>query len=399
MSKKEMLQSGFNRIQSLNTHFKPVTKTRSDEQNSGSELTAESVATQIEASLRSTTVVDSVPKTDTVQNAQCTQETVSVRDTVKANFTQVPNWILRTYGLFTDPTDFMVYLHLFTFSYGFNKNRASMSQTQLMSFTSCSKNCIKRSLDRLEKQGLIEQWEDFEHGRVSRVWKVNLPKDPKGTKKTESKSNTVQIKQSPEQTDSVSKIDTPTVSNLDTTQYIKQINLKHTLPESLNNYFENLKPERKRVQEARAFEELLREFSTEQIESAFLFIQKHGIGEHKEKPHSPMAYLGVAMGSVLSKLPKITPITHSRAQSRIAEEQDKALLERKDEEARYSTAVDEFQKSFKTTSEKELFFQSFSKNHPYLNPAGEVIKRIAILEWYKDFLLNFNQLPGSNVVV
>ncbi|MCM0604462.1 MAG: helix-turn-helix domain-containing protein [Xanthomonadaceae bacterium] len=369
MSKKELLQSGFNRIQNLSTHFKPVVKTRSDEQNGSTEPITQSVATQIEESLRSTTIDDSVSETDTVQNIQCTEQTVSIRDTVKSNFTQVPNWILRAYGLFTDPTDFMVYLHLFTFSYGFNKTRASMSQTQLMGFTGCSKNCIKRSLDRLEKQGLIEQWEDFEHGRVSRVWKVNLPKDPKGSKKTESKSNTVQTGQSPALTDSVSKTDTPTVSNLDTTQYIKQINPKHTLPESLNNYFLNLKPERKLNQEQRAFEELLREFSLEQIESAFLHIQKHGIGEHREKPHSPMGYLAVAMESVLEKTQK------SIKQKLIPVEQKNTV---ETEDTSYEAAKVIFQETFKTEEDQKQFFNEFSKKYPYLSPDGDVLKRLAI---------------------
>lgn len=387
MSKKDILQSGFNRIQNLNTHFKPVTKTRLDEQNSGLQTTSESVATQIEESLRSTTVEGSVSEINTVQNVQCTEQTVSIRDTLKSNFTQVPNWILRTYGLFTDPTDFMVYLHLFTFSYGFNKNRASMSQSQLMNFTNTSKNCIKRSLDRLEKQGLIEQWEDFEHGRVSRVWKVNLPKDPKGSKKTESKSHTVQTGQCPSLTDSVSKTDTPTVSNLDTTQYIKQINPKHTLPESLKIYFENLKPEKKRIQEERVFEELLGEFSAEQIESAFMYIQKHGIGEHKEKPHSPMAYLGLAIGSVLKKNRLFKKINHNDKESKLVLIKE----ETNNDEERYKVAKIAFQKKMTNEQAQNNFFESFSKQFPYLSPKGEVLKRMAIIDWYINQHLDHKQ--------
>ncbi|MCM0606944.1 MAG: hypothetical protein KA715_12715 [Xanthomonadaceae bacterium] len=217
---------------------------------------------------------------------------------------------------------------------------------------------------------------------------MNIPKDPKGSKKTVSNSDTVQNGQSPELTDSVSKTDTLTVSNLDTTQYNKQINLKHTLPESLKVYFENLKPERKRKQEEGAFKELTREFSVVQIESALLHIQKHGIGEHKEKPHSPMAYLAVAMESILKKLPKTT--NQSKPQDTTISK-NKTTEQENEEKAHYEKAILEFQSSFKTIEDQDSYFKSYSKNLPFLNSSGEVFKRIAILEWYKTYDLKVGQ--------
>mgnify|MGYP000470228514 CR=1 FL=1 len=122
------------------------------------------------------TETDSAP--DTVDPEPRQKRTVSRMDTVGAGrgqersvrpagaFTAVTHDLLRGEAKFREPLDFMVYMHLYTYSYGFGRQTADMSQSQLERFTAASKNTIKRSLERLVKDGWIKMVEDFECARI-----------------------------------------------------------------------------------------------------------------------------------------------------------------------------------------------------------------------------------------
>jgi hypothetical protein len=168
---------------------------------------------------------------DAVQDEVCEKRTVSKSNTgpneqtatksrVAGGFTAVPHSLLRGEAKFRDPIDFMVYMHLFTYSHGFNRQTADMSQSQLERFSGVAKNTIKRSLDRLAKDGWIKMVEDYESARMSRKWRVFTPEErrggPKGGKKSTGSSADPDLgEQGPTQTVDLSNLDAQTVSRVD----------------------------------------------------------------------------------------------------------------------------------------------------------------------------------------
>ncbi len=259
---------------------------------------------------------ESVSKTDSVQIEQGSKQTVSKMDTVQngpspakvvGGFTAVPHPLLRGESPFEEPIDFMIFMHLFTYSHGFGRDTATMGQAQLERFTGSGKNTVKRSLDRLQRAGWIKCIEEYEHSRMSRKWRVKNP--PESKLKTLSKSDSVQNEQGPERTQGVSKMDTVTVSILDpflertpkeTTK--NSFSLKTV---SLQKYFSELRPAGKRDREWQDFQGLLKDYSEAQVAQCFETLRDHGVGgpgTRHEPCHSPMAYLGVAMAEVLARI-------------------------------------------------------------------------------------------------
>lgn len=101
-----------------------------------------------------------------------------------------------------------------------------MGLSQLERFTGVSRNAVKRSLDRLIEQGWIKMVEEYERSRVTRKWKVKRIEATTAPFLTESKMNTVQNEQSPNQTLLVSKMDPVPGSKMDT--YRESINKENT---------------------------------------------------------------------------------------------------------------------------------------------------------------------------
>lgn len=74
--------------------------------------------------------------------------------------------------------------------------------------------------------------------------------------------------------------------------------------EKLRKYLAELKPERKRDEEFRNFQNLGKDYSEDEISLCFEFLQKHGSLKTNEPCHSPMAYLLRAMNEVLQEASK-----------------------------------------------------------------------------------------------
>jgi hypothetical protein len=193
-----------------------------------SETESKADTVQTEQSQAAKTVQDgpfeneTVATVDTVQIEPCPELTESAVDSLAAGFTRVPHSLLRGEGRFEDPLDFMVYLHLFTFSHGFGRKDAYMSQAQLEKFTGAAKNTVKRSLDRLRARGWIKCVEEYERAQMARKWRVLVPEERSGrsglggSKKPGSKADSGRNEQSPERTGTLSAVDTPALSKMDT---------------------------------------------------------------------------------------------------------------------------------------------------------------------------------------
>ncbi|MGK5086615.1 helix-turn-helix domain-containing protein [Bdellovibrionota bacterium FG-2] len=367
-------------------------------------------------------IEESLSTTDTLSSPQCSEMTVSTANSVQAkpssehttvsklntvpdaiasrpverlqgNFTQVPNTLLRTAGMFEDPFDFMIYLLLYSYSYGFGRDTASMSQSQIENFAGVSKNRVKRSLDRLIKQRWIKRIGEFERSRVSRKWRVFAPEErnpgPKKSNSTVASAHTVQNAQSPQQTPTVFAADTVTLSTTDT---FKERGSKNSfsnkalsaISENLNllEYFDGLKPMRKRESELKAFEELQGDFSDVEIANCLSHLQCKGL-PGRDACHSPMTYLARAMGNVL-------PVVKSNqeAQRRTAENAAKIELQKQKDaaiEARERSEWEEkeraFVEAFPEQREQEEAVVGFCVQNGFFTTKGQAARIFAIGAW------------------
>jgi len=241
--------------------------------------------------------------------------------------------------MFEDPIDFMVYLHLFTYSWGFKRETVDMGLTQLERFTGASRNTIRKSLERLTARKWITEVQKQEPGRISRKWKVRNP-SPKPEGPTGSKSDPVKNEPGQRLTPRGSNSDPVTGSKIDPYKKSSKQSFKETLSletEELREYFAAIRVPRKRESERAACRELLGAYSEHDVATALRHLQTHGIGEGGTKSHSPMAYLAKAMDSVLATARNEARVSEQRKATveaaMLAREAEQEQREREDREA------------------------------------------------------------------
>jgi hypothetical protein len=280
-----------------------------------------------------------------------------------AGFTPIPHSVLRAAGFFEEPIDFMVYLHLFTFSWGFQRETVDMGLTQLERFTGAARNTIRRSLERLINRKWITEIQQEEPGRISRKWKIRNP-CPKRDLSPGSKPDPVKNGSGQVLTPRGLGVDPVRGSNSDPYIESSKQRFKETLsidsPE-LRAYFDAVKTPRKRESELRAFRELRERYSEGETLSALKHVQTHGVGGRKETCHSPMAFLAKAIESVMTSLRQTASEAESvqaivaaslRAQEELRGQRDR-------EEAAIAEKIAEFESAFpdlvERSRQRELF--------------------------------------------
>jgi hypothetical protein len=309
--------------------------------------------------------------------------------------------LLRGEAKFRDPIDFMVYMHLYSYSHGFGRQTADMSQSQLERFTGSTRNTIKRSLERLVKDGWIRMVEDFECARMSRKWRIFTPEDRRGPRpgrrvETEGfKADGVQTAQGPAMTPGLSKSDPSTGSRIDTyKERIPREKSKHSLtetresplPEGLKEYFAELRPERKRQSERAALRELEGDFSKQDIADAIAELQRRGMPGSGEPVHSPLAFL--ASGGIMRVMAVVRDDRRRREQAdarkcaeetrlqRVAEEEVSIERQTKAREAAFSAA-------FVTLEAQQQAIESYRGRFPGFSATGPALRALAINAWWE----------------
>jgi len=298
-------------------------------------------------------------------------------------FTQVPNVILRQRGLFEDPIDFVVYLHMFTFSWGYHRDFTDMAVSQLERFSGVARNTIRRALVRLKERGWIAEYSGPEPGGVCRGWVVKHP-DPTAKPERGSKLDRVQNEPRSKQTPRGSKLNPGRGSKMDPSkESIKQTPNK-TLSldsEKLREYFATVQVPRKRESEWRACQEILKAYSEADLEAALECVQVRGVGESGTKSHSPMAYLAVAMGDVIARQRAEIAATAER-ELRVRREQDHERARRVQEEREESEIqerLEAFRAAFPDPEERHHKVIELTKNTPALGERAREI--LAMSKW------------------
>jgi hypothetical protein len=349
----------------------------------------------------SSQVTGAVPEGDTVDAGLREKRTVFKVDPVKLGpsegFTKVPHLLLRGESRFSEPLDLVVYLHLFTYSHGFGRREADMSQAQLERFTGAAKNTIKRSLERLVTQGWIKCVQEFECARMSRRWLVVAPEDRSGKpslkrKRTEAKSDTVSREPSPPVTGGLSGADTRTVSKVD--PYLerdpkeKSKNSLSVDSIELREYFSGVKPIGKRESEWRAYQGLRLDFGEEQIAACLSRLRSKGVPGSGAPCHSPMGFLSKAMGQVLSEVQEKS-VKSSRVNDMFRLEVERAKLrESEDSKSEQDSRRRElaFEVAFPSVESQSRLVASYADRFPMLDQNGMVVRGLAIAAWWDEHL-------------
>jgi hypothetical protein len=370
---------------------KPVSETRISQ-----DLHADPEPTPHQFVTHSPVVEESGSMLNPVQNEQGSKRTGSKLDPVERHsspssrstspFTPVPHELLRGTCRFADPLDFMIYLHLFTYSWGFSRETASMSQGQLESFTGAARNTVRRSLERLTKEGWLKMVEDYECARMSRRWKVSAPENHR--KSRGSNSDPVQNEPGSQLTPPRSKLNPLTGSKMNPYKERdpkeKSKNSLSTNSKKICEYFDSVLAPKKRESEQKAYLELKSSFTDSQIELCLSHLEIQGTPGTKATCHSPMAFLGQAMLEVLRSAEQESSkkwLLNTRKLNEEAERRMQRETEIRDAKE-WAMKERKFLEAFPDFNRQDEVLSELCRDLPF-RPQSEIGRKLAIAKWWK----------------
>jgi hypothetical protein len=296
-------------------------------------------------------------------------------------FTAVPHGLLRAFGLFDEPIDFMIYMHLFTYSWGYNRKTANMGLTQLERYTGASRNTVRQSLRRLIDRKWIKEAQPEEKARITRKWLVRNPV-PRSSARAGSKTDPVKNSPGENLTTRGSNSDPVTGSKIDPYIEISKQSFKETLSlrtGELRAYFESIKEPRKRESEWSHCQGLLEIHSESDVVAMLRRVQARGIGDKGEVCHSPMAYLAVAIGSELAK-DRAESKVRSRIEAELRAQEEKALA-RAQEEREAAERVAAFERAHPDESLRRRVINQLTIGVPFNLESARVA--VAAARWWE----------------
>lgn len=159
------------------------------------------------------------------------------------------------------------------------------------------------------------------------------------------------------------------------------------LPDSLQIYFSNLKPAKKRESEFRAFENLSRDYETQDIAACFELLKTQGVQHGKRSVsqpcHSPMAYLAKAINEVLeqAKRSQKTKLQNAKDALLIEEQKTQQSELRSEEEREFAEMEGAFNSAFPSEEAQKEFIEKSCKDMPF--PSSPRIRKVfAINAWW-----------------
>ncbi len=177
----------------------------------------------------------------------------------------------------------------------------------------------------------------------------------------------------------------------------KNNNSLSSLPPVLRDYFSELKPERKRESEWKAFQELNAEYSADDIADCFAIVESRGISVNRDgiestvRCHSPMAFLSKAIGGVLEEVQAKRSKARERAEREQREAQEKRLRMEKEarEAAEWAEKERAFRRAFPGDDRQHEVIAEFCRDLPF-RPHSEAGRTLAITTWW-DGLTKYEQ--------
>lgn len=167
----------------------------------------------------------------------------------------------------------------------------------------------------------------------------------------------------------------------------KNNNSLSELPKFLQDYFQNLKPLKKRESEWKVLQELRQDYQVQDIVDCFALLKGRGVraGQSGEFQacHSPMAYLSKAMNGVLQEVVrarKMNSLNETRI-SRDAQQKKEELELKKLEAQQWLDKAQAFERAYPSPEEQQAKINEICRNR--FNPTQIVGRIFAISEWWK----------------
>ena len=167
-----------------------------------------------------------------------------------------------------------------------------------------------------------------------------------------------------------------------------------TLPEYLNKYLSDLKPQQKKEREQKLLNVLKNDYCLADISDAVKLLSETGVPPTGERCHSPMAFLSVSMNSILpyvlehrAKKKKREEISQQEAEKR------RLAAEREAKETNsFSEALILFNQEFPTRELREQHFKQFALKNPMFSVGSFELKNVAISAWAVSLKNNSDKL-------
>lgn len=298
--------------------------------------------------------------------------------------------------------ELLVFNCLLRYTLGFQRATCQASQSFISRWTGIAVPNVRKALKSLIDRSFIRRLEEGTISHDSAVYEVPIVtaylahdhsrklgatfvKSSELEKRSDRRDLGSGPPQIPDQINPKSEIDS--IPKKERENINKKKTLSHELPIGLQRYFSELLPKQKSERELKAFENLERQFTVDQVEIALGFVQKHGALEDKTPVHSPMAYLSLSIRDVLKRVLEENAASVRRdktEQQKIIERQ--RLQQQEDEEAALFRKKEKaFCSAFPTQERQDDLIREICRRQQFSwNPQGQVARSIAIQTWWDE---------------
>ncbi|MBY0471375.1 replication protein [bacterium] len=368
------------------------------------------------------TVQTQVPKQTTVENTTLVSNPTEVKDTTKVGsaipsrrateqdssvvlearavdglekgYTRLPNNVLmRMASSDFTRNEMKLALLIARFTISFQRRTAPLSKTVLERRSRLRGPAVLEALAGLVRKGLItkqqgdqnrpnvlglvlpENWDELTKTPRDLDTENSVKKQSQVRNETQVTKATTVTEPTPVASHTPAEVVKPTGAEVGNPTYIKDIeiyskkNSLSSLPEKLREYFNELKPAKKRESEWKAFRELSGEYPLEDIAECFTVVSAKGVGgiDGAERCHSPMAFLTKAIGEVLQEVERTRVKVHERELREQRELQAKRLgLETEAREAAEWAAKERaFKRAFPSEDRQQEVLAELCRGLPF----------------------------------
>jgi hypothetical protein len=263
---------------------------------------------------------------------------------LQQGYTRIPNRILMHMAngeLHRSEMQILLLIARFTIS--FQRRHAPLSKSVLERQSGLRGPAVLQAISNLVVKGLVEKIPGDQHrpNLLGLVFDDEWEFFPKKKTQVSTVTTVPPTTQVPAQTTvdvgTTASVAVQTPAVVAGATYFKDIetienkNSLSELPEKLREYFDKLKPAKKRESEWKAFQELKKDYSAVDIVDCLALLQERGIGagDAAQPCHSPMAFLSKAMSETL----QVVSAERDKAKNRAEREKREAEIKRQQVEA------------------------------------------------------------------
>lgn len=295
---------------------------------------------------------------------------------------------------------FRVYLWMASQAWRYPDSDGTMraAVTYVVNGTGVSKATVSRCFAILKKASLIKPIEiNYAIGNVWKVSDIALAKPTKSKKKLPHFEHP-QIEVPQNEDGAASKRGSSRLNlrqqlpqnEVEVRSTIKQENnnsLSANIESSIDAYFRNLNPAKKRESERSFYKSLQRDYSDAEIAKALALIQEKGLPSSGEPCHSPMAFLAKAISSVLKEATQRTEgkATREKREHQQGEIQAAQEAEAREEEDEIELRNSYFHKVFPEEVAQIQVIRQYASKFPMFNPTGPAVRSLAIGAWWNEY--------------